>query len=132
MALGASERHRLQQLGREIRKVLGGATRADGTLKTFDELENDSIEVADILGTAMLASNVQDGQERAGTCRCPSCDRLSPRREDAEPRVLETDRGEVTWLEAEYFCRSCRQSFFPSHVQLGATRGSHGERAGRA
>ncbi len=132
MALARQERERLQQLGREIREILGGSCREDGSLKTFDEMESDSIAVADIIGTAMLEGNVQDVQQPAGTCRCPTCDRLSPRREEAEPRVLQTDRGEVTWLEAEYFCRRCRRSFFPSHGKFGPARGSDGERAGRA
>ncbi len=132
MALAMHERDRLQQLAKEVRGILGGATRTDGSPKTFDEMESDSIEVADLIGTSMLESNVQDAQEPSGTCRCPTCDRLSPRHDDAEPRVLQTDRGEVAWLEAEYFCRRCRRSFFPSHGKVGAARGSDGERAGRA
>ncbi|MCG8448376.1 MAG: hypothetical protein MI725_02195 [Pirellulales bacterium] len=132
MALATQDRERLQQLGREVREILGGSTRDDGSPKSFDEMEDDSIEAADIIGTAMLESNVQEGQEPAGACRCPSCHRMSPRREDAEPRVLQTDRGEVTWLEVEYFCRRCRRSFFPSHGKLGVACGSDGECAGRA
>lgn len=124
MALLAANRKRLRELGGEIREILGGAMREDGTPKTFDELEKDSIDVADVIGMAMLEENVRKGEDPAGTCRCPKCDRLSPRQEDAEPRVLQTDRGEVSWLEADYFCRLCRRSFFPSDGSLGAPCGS--------
>jgi hypothetical protein len=114
MALSTEDRKRLRELGGEIRKILGGAVRDDGTSKTFDELERDSIEVSDLIGSTMLEANVRDGEQPPGTCRCPKCDRLCPRQEEAEPRVLQTDRGEVSWLEAEFFCRRCRRSFFPS------------------
>lgn len=126
MALSAADRKRLRELGGEIRKILGGAMREDGTPKTFDEMEQDSIDVADVIGMSMLEENVRDGEEPAGTCRCPKCDRLSPRKDDAEPRVLQADRGEVSWLEAEYFCRWCRRSFFPSDGSLGAPCRSDG------
>ena len=116
MTLSMEQRERLRSLGGEVREILGGSTREDGTPKTFEELENDSIEVADVIGTAMLETNVQDEKHTfQGTCRCPSCDCLSPRREEDEARVLQTDRGEVGWLETEFFCRRCRRSFFPSH-----------------
>lgn len=126
MALSAADRKRLRELGGKIREILGGAMREDGTPKTFDELEQDSIDVADVIRMAMLEENVRKGQDPAGMCRCPKCDRLSPRKEDAEPRVLPTDGGEVSCLEAEYFCRWCRRSFFPSDGSLGAPCGSDG------
>lgn len=114
MTLSASERERLQHLGKEIREILGGARRENGTAKTFDELEQDSIEVADVIGSSMLEANARDVEHPPGACRCPKCGAMAPQKEDAEPRVLQTDRGEVDWLEAEYFCRKCRRSFFPS------------------
>ncbi len=114
MGLSATDRKRLQELGGEIRKILGGAIRNDGKPKTFDELERDSIEVGDLIASAMLEANVCNGEESSGACRCPKCNRLCPRCEDVEARVLQADRGEVSWLEAEYFCRRCRRSFFPS------------------
>lgn len=69
MALSATDRERLQELGREIREILGGASHDDGTSKTFDELEKDSIEVTDVIGSAMLERNVREGEEQpSGTC----------------------------------------------------------------
>ena len=127
MELSATDRRRLQELAGEMRKILGGAVRDDGTPKTFDELEQDSIEVGDLIASAMLEANVRDGEEPPGACRCPKCNRLCPRCEEMEPRVLQTDRGEVSWLEPEYFCRRCRRSFFPSDGGIGAPSGGHGK-----
>ena len=126
MRLSAADRKRLRELGGEIRGILGGAIRSDGTPKTFDELEQESIEVGDLIGSAMLEASVCDGEESPATCRCPKCNRLCPLSEEMEPRVLQTDRGEVSWLEAEYFCRRCRRSFFPSDGGIGASGGGHG------
>lgn len=114
MGLSASDRERLRELGGEIRKILGGARRGDGTAKTFDELEQDSIEIADVIGSAMLEANVRDVEEPPDSCLCPKCNRPAPRKDEGDPRILQTDRGEVSWLEPEYFCRKCRRSFFPS------------------
>lgn len=127
MGLSAADRKRMRELGGEIRKIMGGAAREDGTPKTFEELERDSIEVGDAISCAMLEANVRDGEQPAGACRCPTCNRLCPRCEEGEPRVLQTDRGEVGWLEAEYFCRRCRRSFFPSDGGIGPARGSDGK-----
>ena len=128
MGLSPADRKRLREMGVELRKILGGAVREDGTPKRFDELEQESIEVGDLIGSAMLEANVQDSEKPAATCRCPKCNRVCPRR-DEEPRVLQTDRGEVSWLEAEYFCRKCRRSFFPSDGGTRAPSGSHGKRS---
>ena len=114
MGLSAADRSRVRELAAELKDLVGGSRHADGRAKTFDELEEESIEVSDLLCEAMLGSLVDDTDEPSGTCRCPKCDRVCPRRHDDEPRVVEADRGTVTWNEAEYFCRRCRRSFFPS------------------
>ena len=115
MVLSLADRDRLKELGREIREIAGGSRRADGTAKTFDELENEAIEVGDFLTAAMLEANTHEADPPPQACPCPSCNQIAKRLpEEDEPRVLQTDRGEVTWTEAKYFCRRCRKSFFPS------------------
>ena len=114
MGLSAADRSRIQELAAELKDLVGGSRHADGTAKTFDELEEESIEVSDLVGEALLDRMVGDAEEPSGSCRCPKCDRVCPRRGEDEPRVVEADRGTVAWNEAEYFCRRCRRSFFPS------------------
>jgi hypothetical protein len=64
--------------------------------------------------TAILQQRVGDRQPPEETCCCPDCGHPGERKAECEPRILQTDRGEVSWLEPSYFCRSCRRSFFPS------------------
>ena len=114
MGLSSADRSRIMELASELKELVGGSRHKDGKAKTFDELEHESIEVSDLICEAMLGSLVADTDEEPGTCRCPKCDCVSPRKHEDEPRVVEADRGTVAWNEAEYFCRRCRRSFFPS------------------
>jgi len=114
MGLSASERDRLQQLAGEMTEILGGCVHSDGRPLTFTELEERCIEAGDLVTAATLQQGVRARQaDQEETACCPMCDRPASRGPD-EPRVLETDRGEVSWLEPSYYCRSCRRSFFPS------------------
>ena len=114
MGLSSSERSRLAELAVELKELVGGSYHLDGTAKTFDELEQESIEVSDVICEAMLGSLVGDKEESPGVLRCPKCGRVSPRRCEDETRIVEADRGTVSWNEPEYYCRRCRRSFFPS------------------
>ena len=113
MELSASQRQRLQQKVREIREILGGCLHPDGRPKTFAELEQECIEAGDLLTAAILQERVAERPAPGDTADCPTCQRAGGRCPD-EPRVVQTDRGEVSWLEPSYYCRYCRRSFFPS------------------
>ena len=113
MGLSASQRHRLGELAREAREIVGGCLHADGQPMTFAELEDECIEAGDLLAAAMLQERVADREAPDEALSCPTCGRQGIRCVD-EPRVLETDRGEVSWMEPNYYCRLCRRSFFPS------------------
>ena len=113
MGLSAAQRERLQEIASEAREIVGGCLHSDGRPMTFAELEDECIEAGDFLTTAMLQERVTGRQSSEEAACCPTCDRQGTRCTD-EPRVLETNRGEVSWLEASYYCRYCRRSFFPS------------------
>lgn len=114
MKLSADDRRRLNELAEEMASILGGSRNSDGQAKTFAELEDECIEATDLLAAATLQLRVQDTPSPEDNCQCPSCRRSCQRKCEDEPRVLQTDRGEVQWLEPEYYCRHCRRSFFPS------------------
>ena len=113
MELSASQRQRLQQKVREIREILGSCLHPDGRPKTFVELEEECIEAGDLLTAAILQERVAERPAPEDVACCPTCNRAGGRCPD-EPRVVQTDRGEVSWLEPSYYCRFCRRSFFPS------------------
>lgn len=112
MGLSASQRERLAEISREVKEIVGGCMHPDGRPLTFSELEDECIEAGDLLTGTVLEQRVAERLPQ-DTCCCPTCNRESERSPD-EPRVMQTDRGEVTWMEPTYFCRHCRRSFFPS------------------
>ncbi len=113
MRLSTTQRERLQEIAQEAREIVGESCHADGRPMTFAELEDECIEVGDLLTSAILQRRVRDRQAVEPAACCPSCDRVGDLHPD-EPRVLQTDRGEVTWIEPTHYCRGCRRSFFPS------------------
>lgn len=113
MGLSNAQRRRLEQLAGEVREILGGCMNSDGRPMTFAELEDECIEAGDLLTATMLEQRVAERQPPEQAPCCPSCDRPGEDSPD-EPRVLQTDRGEVAWMEPSCFCRHCRRSFFPS------------------
>jgi hypothetical protein len=81
---------------------------------TFAELEDECIEAGDLFTAAILQQRVNERQPPEHIPCCPTCNRQGELEPDDEPRVLQTDRGEVSWLEPSIYCRYCRRSFFPS------------------
>lgn len=113
MDLSMEKRRRLQELIDEAKEILGGCLHADGRPKTFAELEDECVELGDLFTAELLLGRVTERDPDAPSTCCPTCDRAGERVPD-EPRLLQTDRGEVGWTEMAYYCRNCRQSFFPS------------------
>lgn len=114
MKLSATQRERLKEIATEAKEVVGGCLHGEGRPMTFAELEDECIEVGDLLTSAMLQQRVAEREPPQQPPCCPTCGRQTNLNPDEEPRVLQTDRGEVEWMEPTYHCRHCRRSFFPS------------------
>ncbi len=114
MNLSAIQRERLREIAAEAKEIVGGCLHPDGRPMTFAELEDECIEVGDLLTAAMLQQRVAQRQPPRKPPACPTCGRQANLDPEEEPRVLQTDRGEVEWTEPTYHCRHCRRSFFPS------------------
>jgi hypothetical protein len=114
MGLSATQRDRLRQIADEVKEIVGGCLHADGRPMTFAELEDECIEAGDLLTAAVLQQRVAQRRTPEDTPCCPTCQREGTPDADDEARVLQTDRGEVAWMEPAYHCRYCRRSFFPS------------------
>lgn len=113
MGLSVAKRRRLQELVGEAREILGGCLHPDGRPKAFAELEDECIEIGDLFTTELLLGRIAERDPDAPSACCPTCGRVGERSPD-EPRILQTDRGEIGWSEPAYYCRCCRQSFFPT------------------
>jgi hypothetical protein len=114
MSLSASNRERLKQIAAEVQEILGGCVHSDGRPMTFSELEDECIEAGDLLTAGVIEQRIAQREAPQEECCCPSCQRPGARLPDDEVRVLQTDRGDVAWMEPAFFCRHCRRSFFPS------------------
>jgi hypothetical protein len=113
MSLSAWQRERLHEVAREAKEIVGGCLHSDGRPMTFAELEDECIEAGDLLTSLMLQQRASERDLPEQTPCCPTCNRSGDACPD-EPRVLQTDRGEVSWMESTHYCRHCRRSFFPS------------------
>ncbi len=114
MSLSANQRERLKQIVAEVQEILGGCLHPDGRPMTFSELEDECIEAGDLLTAGVIERRVAQRETPQDGCGCPSCRRPGARLPDDEVRVLQTDRGEVGWMEPTFYCDRCRRSFFPS------------------
>ena len=114
MGLSSSQRRRLQEIATEVKEIVGGCLHPDGRPMTFAELEDECIEAGDLLTAAVLQGRVAERSGPEEAACCPACHRQGEQ-QDHEPRVVQSDRGEVSWLEPSFYCRHCRRSFFPSH-----------------
>ncbi len=114
MNLSADQRRRLTDLTREMYEIIGDSLHPDGRPMTFAELEDECIEMGDLLTAAVLQRRVGERSVTGEAACCPSCGRQCTPLADDEARVLQTDRGEVGWMESTYECSRCRRKFFPS------------------
>ena len=118
MNLSQLQRGRLQELAREAQEILSASPQPGDQPMTFAELEEVSIEAGDIMTAVMMQAEIEtrslvkESGANEPPC-CPTCEQVGELQAEQEARVLQTDRGEVTWLESTYYCRRCRRSFFP-------------------
>jgi len=114
MGLSLDQRRRVAELTRELHELLGNSLHPDGRPMTFAELEDECIEAGDLLTAAVLERRVAERAIREEPPCCPECGRDPTALREDEARVLQTDRGEVGWMESAFECRHCRRTFFPS------------------
>jgi len=114
MSLSQKQRCRLQELAREAQAILGESKQPNDRPMTFAELEDASIEAGDFMTALMMQAEIESRSPASESPCCPTCEQVGEAQSEQEARVLQTDRGEVTWLESTYYCRRCRRSFFPT------------------
>lgn len=90
---------------------------------TLTELEDLCLDVRAVLTQKLLAVALErqaagHPQRPLGYRTCPDCQQPLDCN-DSEARVVQTRAGEAEWLEPQAYCRTCRQSFFPSVPEPG-------------
>lgn len=97
---------------------------------TFVELEELATEIGDevtrqLMNQQLVDRSNQAAESAADVC-CPDCG--SPGVPGAPlHRELQCTRGELSYHEPSFDCRSCRRSFFPSGRSDGITVPSHSD-----
>ncbi len=120
MAMSQELRSRLLEV---VRTYRAEQKEEFGRAMLFEELEDEACKMGDDVAGALMAERLAEqallAAARDKKACCPRCQR--PAKEDAEPepRLVQTRRGEVAWQEPTYYCRHCRQSFFPSVPHAG-------------
>ena len=120
MAIPTELRDELLACVRRFRASQGEKKLLSGTL--FVELEDEACELGDAMMAAMLEAALAEQAAQSSveeTACCPRCQRPGQRKAEPEPRLLQTRRGDVSWNEPSYYCRHCRQAFFPSVPRAG-------------
>lgn len=113
-------RGRIGEFARELmREVYGEQGPEWGTRFRDIEILGDVIgaEVASRFTEGSVSEQAEHVPEKARLCPC--CGSDAERRADDEPRSLKTLTGVVSWEEAQFFCESCRRSFFPPERGFG-------------
>jgi len=129
--MDAQERARASELMEELAELFASAENPDGSWKTFDQMELAANEVGDRVSERLAQKSLDRSLAgNPGAARCPQCDQPGCRRDEPDPRVIQTARGQVQWNEDEYFCRKCRKAFFPSDGPLGTPGGINRQPAG--
>ncbi len=109
------------RLRREVFELVEGLAVREkdrlASLGTFAEIEDLTAEIGDEV-TRQLAqfelTRRADEMTEAGVHSCPECGKESPVEAEAEPLILQGQRGEIEYSEPVCKCTRCRVSFFPS------------------
>ena len=120
MAISKELRERIKGMTAELRREMWGPNGAPAWGTTFAEIEDETGEVGDAIGCALLSEGLQKQAEAAGHAagKCSGCGETIPIEEIAG-RLLQAKRGEAAWQESYGRCKRCRKAFFPSLPSLG-------------
>jgi hypothetical protein len=120
MALSQRLQERVEAFAAELRHELYGSKGYPPWGTKFVDIEEQTGEVGDALGCAMLSQSLRQQAEKEGhpSGKCGGCGQSIPLEEIAG-RLLQAKRGEAVWQESFGRCKRCRKAFFPSIPSVG-------------
>jgi hypothetical protein len=121
MAISRKLQERIKGVATELRHEVYGVSGVPQWGTKFTEIEDVGVEIGDALACELIGQSVQGQASKAEGPRgleCTVCSR-SGEKDEVEPRIVQTRRGDVQWLESKGYCRHCRKAFFPSVPSVG-------------
>jgi len=113
MATSNQVRVKIESFARQLAEEFGEIDE-EGALSWLDAIETRAVEIGDAVTTELLKKQSADRPVEEES-KCPKCGRLG-RYKGQRERELVGRRGPVPISEPEYFCPSCRRSFFPEYA----------------
>jgi hypothetical protein len=93
-----------------------------GGCATFSEIEDEAVREGNQLARWLIEGKISSEAESSscdtGECACPLCRKPAKRKgEDLGDREIHARPGAVSFKHYEWYCSSCRRSFFPSRPE---------------
>ena len=102
---------RIDEFVRELEEEFGELPESDEPLIT--QIEDWAIAIGDAMMVRVMQRKLESRPPGSSQECCPTCGRPGQHK-GRRKRLLDTRRGPVQLEEAEYYCSSCRKSFFPA------------------
>lgn len=114
MATSDRVQEKIEAFARQLAEEFGEIDE-EHALSWLDAIETRSVAIGDAVTTELLRQESADRPPEAEEAVCPKCGELG-RYQGSRERELIGRRGPVVIGEPEYFCPSCRRSFFPEYA----------------
>lgn len=121
MAISRKLQERIKDFATGLRQEVYGASGVPQWGTKFTEIEDVGVEIGDAVACELIGQSVQGQASKAeglGGLECTVCGR-SGEKDEVEPRIVRTRRGDVQWLELKGHCKHCRKVFFPAVPSVG-------------
>jgi len=114
MATSNRVQAKIETFARQLAEEFGEIDE-ESALSWLDAIETRAVEIGDAVTTELLKKKSADRPPAEQGSSCPKCGQLG-RYKGPRERELIGRRGPVPISEPEYFCPSCRRSFFPEYA----------------
>lgn len=127
MATNPRLEQRIADMARQLSEEFGQIEEEPGEC-LMTQIEDFGAQLGDAVATRIMEQELE-GRRTTGDAKCPHCNKLGRAKGDRKRPVL-TKRGSIEINEPEFYCSSCRRSFFPGVQEAGDDAGSRLESTG--
>tara|TARA_B100000686_G_scaffold289995_1_gene317106 strand:+ start:128 stop:490 length:363 start_codon:yes stop_codon:yes gene_type:complete len=111
MATSAGLEQRIREIAEELAREFGGIEEEENSC-LMTRVEDFAAEIGDSVAGRVMERELEN-RDKEQDVVCPCCKQPGHVKRHRK-RTIETKRGPIEIIEAEYYCKPCRRSFFPS------------------